>query len=147
LVKGEGYGEEGEWGGEAAARDVRVHQHEGGAGDGEHPEDAQEAEARELRGLAGGAALEEFKGGKEGQPDAEEVGEKEGPWKGEMGEMDDGGEGGGEERKAEVLGDEGGVVGEEGGVEGVLNACDVEAAVFGEGVIALDEKGSECESD
>jgi len=40
----------------------------------------------------------------------------------------------------EVLGDEGCVVGEEGGVEGVLNAGDVEAAVFGEGMVAVEEQ-------
>jgi hypothetical protein len=63
-----------------------------------------------------------------------------------MGEVDEGGERGGEEGEAEVLGDEGGVVGEEGGVEGVLDACDVKAAVFGEGMVALDEERKHRES-
>jgi len=41
-----------------------------------------------------------------------------------------------------VLADEGGVVREERGVKGVLDACDVKAAVFGEGVVAVDAEGT-----
>ena len=42
-----------------------------------------------------------------------------------------------------MLSDEDCVVGEQGGIEGELYAGDVEAAVFGEWVIALDEQGYE----
>ena len=57
-----------------------------------------------------------------------------------MREMNDGCERGREEREVQVLGDKGRVVREECGVEEVLDAGDVEAAVFGEGVVALDEQ-------
>ncbi len=84
-------------------------------------------------------------GGEEGEPEAEEVGEEENPCEGEMGEVDQEGEGGSEDGEAEVLCDEDGVVGEERGVEGVLDASDVEAAVFGERVVAIEEQGEDGE--
>ena len=47
--------------------------------------------------------------------------------------------------KLQVLGDELGEVREEGGVERELDAGDVEAAVFGERVVAMYQKRSERE--
>lgn len=46
-----------------------------------------------------------------------------------------------------MLGDEDSVVGKEGGVESVLDAGDVEAAVFGEGVVAVEEEGDESDGE
>jgi hypothetical protein len=60
--------------------------------------------------------------------------------------LDEAGDERGEEREAEVLADEAGVVRKEGRVEGVLDAGDVEAAVFGEGMVAVDREGAGGES-
>ena len=57
-----------------------------------------------------------------------------------MSAMDYAGKRGCEEREVQVLGDEGRVMRKERGVEGVLDAGYVEAAVFGERMVALDEK-------
>jgi len=62
-----------------------------------------------------------------------------------MREADDSGEGRGEDGEVQVLADEVGVVREERGVKLVLDAGDVEAAVFGEGMIAVDAEGAERE--
>jgi hypothetical protein len=96
-----------------------------------------------LCGVVGESALKDFERGEKSEPDAEEVGEKQDPGEGEVSVVDEEGEGGGEDGEAEMLGDEDGVVGEEGGVEGILDAGYVEAAVFGEWVIALDEQRNE----
>ena len=42
-----------------------------------------------------------------------------------------------------MLGDEGSVVREERGVEFPEDSCDVEAPIFGEGVVAVDEQDEE----
>ncbi len=139
MVECEGDGQQGEWRGEAASGDVRVHEEQRGARDGECPEGREEAEGGELCGVVGEGALKDFECGEESEPEAEEVGEEQDPGEGEVSVVDEEGEGGGEDGKAEVLGDEDRVVGKEGGVEGVLDAGDVEAAVLGEWVIALDE--------
>ena len=89
--------------------------------------------------------LEELECGVKGEPETEEVGEEQNPGEREVGLADEEGEGGREDGEAEMLGDEEGVVGEERGVEGVLDAGDVEASVFGEWVIALDEERDEGE--
>ena len=57
-----------------------------------------------------------------------------------MSAMDYAGKRGCEEREVQVLGDEGRVMRKERGVEGVLDAGDIEAAVFGERMVALDEQ-------
>ena len=55
------------------------------------------------------------------------------------------GDEGGEDGEAKMLGDEGGVVREERGVEFPKDARDVQAAVFGEGVVAVDKQDEERE--
>ena len=89
--------------------------------------------------------MEDFVRCVEGEPEAEEVGEEQDPGEGEVGKVDEGSEGWGEDGEAKVLGDEVGVVREESGVEGVLDSGDVEAAVLCERVIALEEQGEESE--
>ncbi len=83
--------------------------------------------------------------GVEGEPEAEEIGEKQDPGEREMREVDDEGEDGGEDGEVQVLADEDGVVREERGVEGELDASDVESAVLGERVVAVEEKCREGE--
>ncbi len=63
--------------------------------------------------------------------------------------MNEEGEDRGKDGEAKVLADEDGVVREEGGIEGELDAGDVEAAVLGERMIAVEEKreGGECDHD
>jgi hypothetical protein len=61
--------------------------------------------------------------------------------------MDEEGEHGSKDGVVQMLADEDGVVREERGVEGELDAGDVEAAVLGEGVIAVEEKRGEGECD
>ena len=85
--------------------------------------------------------MEDAVRGVEGEPEAEEVGEQENPGEREVGEMNEKGEHRGEDGEVKVLADEDGVVGEEGGVEGELDAGDVEAAVLGERVVAVEEDG------
>ena len=96
-------------------------------------------------GVAGEGALQDAVRGIEGEPEAEEVGEQKNPGQGEMGVMDEEGEYWSEDGVVQVLADEDGVVREERGVEGELDAGDVEAAVLGERVIAVKEKGDEGE--
>jgi len=98
-----------------------------------------------LRGVVREGPTEDFVRCVEGEPEAEEVGEEQHPGEGEVGEVNEEGEDGGEDGEAKVLGDKEGVVGEEGGVEDVLDSGDVEAAVFCERVIALEEQGEESE--
>jgi len=62
-----------------------------------------------------------------------------------MGEANEGGEDGGEEGKAKVLGDELREVREEGVIEREFDAGGVEAAVVGEGMKAVHEKCGEGE--
>ena len=145
VVECEGDGQQGERRGEAARGDVGVHEQQRGAGDGERPEGGEEEESGELGELVGDGALEQAVRGVEGEPEAEEVGEQENPGEREVGEVDEEGEDGGEDGEVEVLADEDGVVREEGGVEGELDAGDVEAAVFGERVVAVEEKGDQRE--
>jgi hypothetical protein len=140
-----GDGEEGQGGGEAAAGEVGVHEEERCSGDGESPKGAEQTEAGELRDGVGDAAGHDLTGGEEGEPEGEEIDEEDGPGEGDVGEADEGDERGDEEGEAEVLGDEGGVVGEEGGVKFDLDSGEVEAAVFCQGVVAMDEEREEGE--
>ena len=96
-------------------------------------------------GLVGDGALQDAVRGVEGQPEAEEVGEQQNPGEREMGEVDEEGEDGGEDGEMKVFADEDGVVGEERWVEGELDAGDVEAAVLGEGMVAMHEQDEERE--
>lgn len=146
-VEREGHGEEGEWCGETAPGDVGVHQKERCTGDGDAPEGGEKAEAGELGDGVGDGALEKLVGGEEGEPEAEQIGEEEHPGERETGTADEEGEGGSEDREAEVFGDEDGVVRKERGVEGILDAGDVEAAVFGEGMVTIEQEGDEGERD
>lgn len=63
-----------------------------------------------------------------------------------MCQVNDGCEHWSEDGKVQVLADEDGVVGEERRIERQLNASYIETAVFGEGVIAVDEEGNESEN-
>jgi hypothetical protein len=56
-----------------------------------------------------------------------------------MCEVNEGGKRWGEDGKAEVFGHESGEVRKERGIDGVFDTGDVEAAVFREGVVAVDE--------
>ena len=62
-----------------------------------------------------------------------------------MGEANEASDEWGEEGETEVFADEVCVMRKEGGVERVLDASDVETAVFGEGVVAVDAEGAEGE--
>lgn len=85
--------------------------------------------------------------GVEGEPEAEEIGEQQHPGEREVGEVNQGGEDGGEDREVEMLADEDGVVRKKRGVEGELHACDVKSAVLGQRVVAIQEKCGEGKQD
>ncbi len=144
-VDGEGEGEQGEGRGEAAGGEVRVHQHEGGAGDGEGEPACEEGDRGEscLR-IAREPGCEE-PGGVQGEPDAAEVEDEQRPVEREVRSADEGGDQRGEERKAQMLGDEVGPGGEKGGVEEFFDAGGVDPSVFDEGVVAGDQEGEDGE--
>jgi len=74
----------------------------------------------------------------EGKPEAEELGEQQNPGEREVGEVDEEGEDRGEDGEVEMLTNEDGVVREKCWIEGELDACDVEATVLGQRVVAIE---------
>jgi hypothetical protein len=93
--------------------------------------------------FSGNAAAENLLRSGECEKDAAKVYEQEHPIERQMGKVHNACKDRSEEREAQVLGDEGRVVGEERGVERVLYAGDVEAAILGEGMVAVDEQREE----
>jgi hypothetical protein len=98
-----------------------------------------------LRGFGGAGAAKQRAGSGERERNAEEVEREQDYRERKVRRADGRGHERSKDGEAKVLGDKLSEVGKERTVEGELDARDVEAAVFGERVIAVDEKCREGE--